>query len=298
MERLRLENRDPLEKIALTGWPIPALYLRGKPLPLYDPGEAYEKTEPPAELPLDGVCVRKVGDFVGRRMDQRVLSRELRGDRRAGVVIHGMGGVGKSSLAAQVLHRLHLEGRFLVSLTGEVSVHDILETLGQRLLGLCYAQGFDETHPTRQIANDLKQQNLEWETRFGIFHQNILAQMELVLLLDNFEDNLNRERAVKDEILGELLARWAKNPGKSRLVFTSRYPFSLPDGAEAHLKLHHLGPLSLSETRKLVWNLPGLNALKKEGLVKAYASVGGHPRALEYLDAILRGGEARFTDVT
>ncbi|MCP4688581.1 MAG: CHAT domain-containing protein, partial [Desulfobacterales bacterium] len=126
VEQLRRKTSDPLEKIALTGWAVPALYLRGKPLSLYDPKEAYEKIEPPADLPLDGVCVRKVGEFVGRRMDQRVLSRELRGDKHAGVVIHGMSGVGKSSLAAQVLHRLHLDGRFLVSLTGEASVHTIL----------------------------------------------------------------------------------------------------------------------------------------------------------------------------
>ncbi|MCP4693556.1 MAG: AAA family ATPase, partial [Desulfobacterales bacterium] len=259
--QLRREKSDPLEKIALTGWAVPALYLRGKPLPLYDPSEAYEKIEPPADLPLDGVCVRKVGEFVGRRMDQRVLSRELRGDKHAGVVIHGMGGVGKSSLAAQVPHRLHLDGRFLVSLTGEASVHTILETLGQRLLGLCYAQGVEETHPIRQIANALNRKDLEWETRFTIFRQQILGRMELVLLLDNFEDNLDREREVGDESLRALLALWAQNPGKSRLAFTSRYPFPLPDQAEGHLKPHHLGPLSLSETRKLVWGLPGLNAL-------------------------------------
>ncbi len=150
----------------------------------------------------------------------------------------------------------------------------------------------------RQIANALNRKNLEWETRFAIFRQQILSQMELVLLLDNFEDNLDGEREVEDESLRALLARWAQSPGKSRLTFTSRYPFSLPDQAEDHMKHHHLGPLSLSETRKLVWGLPGLNAFEKEGLKKAYASVGGHPRALEYLDAILRGGEVRFTDVT
>ncbi|MBG0816173.1 hypothetical protein [Planomonospora sp. ID82291] len=30
---------------------------------------------------------------------------------------------------------------------------------------------------------------------------------------------------------------------------------------------------------------------------RAWTDVGGHPRTLEYLDALLRGGEARFHDV-
>ncbi|MCP4691795.1 MAG: CHAT domain-containing protein, partial [Desulfobacterales bacterium] len=126
VENLRHETIDPQEKIAMAGWATPTLFLRGKPLPLYDPKEPYERIEPPSVLLLDGVCVRKVGEFVGRRMDQRVLSRELREDKHAGVVIHGIGGVGKSSLAAQVLERLHRDGWFLVSLTGEVSVQSIL----------------------------------------------------------------------------------------------------------------------------------------------------------------------------
>src|SRR5262249_14142709 len=61
--------------------------------------------------------------------------------------------------------------------------------------------------------------------------------------------------------------------------------------------LLHLGPLAPAETRKLVWRLPGLDALKPNELRRAYEEVGGHPRALEYLDALLRGGKARFPDV-
>src|SRR5205807_4139153 len=37
--------------------------------------------------------------------------------------------------------------------------------------------------------------------------------------------------------------------------------------------------------------------LSAEEKQRAYADVGGHPRTLEYLDALLRGGEARFEDV-
>ena len=99
------------------------------------------------------------------------------------------------------------------------------------------------------------------------------------------------------EPLGELLARWAERPEHSRLLVTSRYPFELPRGLETAFEAIHLGPLSPAETRKLVLRLPGLAALGPDELQHAYAAVGGHPRTLEYLDALLRGGKARFTDI-
>ncbi len=40
-----------------------------------------------------------------------------------------------------------------------------------------------------------------------------------------------------------------------------------------------------------------MKALSPDDQRQAYESVGGHPRALEYLDALLRGGKARFPDV-
>ena len=46
-----------------------------------------------------------------------------------------------------------------------------------------------------------------------------------------------------------------------------------------------------------MWRLPGLDALPAAGKDRAYRNVGGHPRTLEYLDALLRGGQARFEDV-
>ena len=86
-------------------------------------------------------------------------------------------------------------------------------------------------------------------------------------------------------------------PGRAELVFTCRYPFSLPGQAERRLAGLHLGPLSAAETSKLMWRLPGLDALPAAGKDRAYRDVGGHPRTLEYLDALLRGGQARFDDV-
>jgi hypothetical protein len=141
----------------------------------------------------------------------------------------------------------------------------------------------------------LREPKLAWRDRFDFLAQNLLASTRVAFFFDNFEDNL-KEGALPQE-LAALLARWLKAPGASRLVFTCRYPFKLQDDAQDGLQAFHLGPLSWAETRKLLWRLEGLRALAPEDQRRAYEQVGGHPRALEYLDAILRGGKARFPDV-
>jgi hypothetical protein len=104
---------------------------------------------------------------------------------------------------------------------------------------------------------------------------------------------LIRHDGAPPEQLAELLSLWLQRPGKSRILFTSRHPFALPKGAHHRLAAFPLGPLSWAETRKLFRRLGGLERLDLAEQRRAYEEVGGHPRALEYLDAILRGGRAR-----
>jgi len=118
--------------------------------------------------------------------------------------------------------------------------------------------------------------------------------MPALVLLDNFEDNLDADGAFRNAQLAAFLEGWLETPGRGRLLLTCRYPVPFRGSRVVD---HHLGPLSYAETRKLVWRLSALDALKPADLERAYADVGGHPRALEYLDALLRGGDARFTDV-
>ena len=49
---------------------------------------------------------------------------------------------------------------------------------------------------------------------------------------------------------------------------------------------------------KLAWSLPALDKLDEGQLEQVWRLAGGHPRSLEYLDALLSGGEARYPDVT
>jgi tetratricopeptide (TPR) repeat protein len=64
------------------------------------------------------------------------------------------------------------------------------------------------------------------------------------------------------------------------------------------LSFRQLGALSRAETMKLAWSLPALDQLDERQLEQVWRLAGGHPRSLEYLDALLSGGQARYPDVT
>ena len=114
-------------------WATPALATRALRLPLFNRREPFGPVRPPqAPVLAEGVVVREVGDFVGRRREMRQARRVL-GGAKAGLVLHGIGGVGKSTLAAEVLRSLGEDAGLVVSQAGAVSVDDVLGEIGARL---------------------------------------------------------------------------------------------------------------------------------------------------------------------
>ena len=114
-------------------WATPALTTRGLRLPLFNRREQFGEVHPPqAPVLAEGVIVREVGEFVGRRREMREARRAL-GGQKAGLVLHGIGGVGKSTLAAEVLRSLGDDAGLVVSKAGQVSVDDVLGEAGARL---------------------------------------------------------------------------------------------------------------------------------------------------------------------
>ncbi len=115
-------------------------------------------------------------------------------------MIRGIGGVGKSTLAAEVAQALGRDGWAVASVVGETSPEDVLEEVGQLFLTSALAQGTDEKHPLRQIAGTLREKSLDPAERLEFLSRQVLPGVQLLLLLDNFEDNL--------ELPGEWQVRW------------------------------------------------------------------------------------------
>ncbi|KAA9149138.1 tetratricopeptide repeat protein [Amycolatopsis acidicola] len=260
-------------------WIAPVLFLaNGNPPPLAPADVSEPATEPHRPASVLAWHDRSPGYFVGRRAALRRLSREPEG-----VLLHGIGGVGKTSLAAELASRAERAGAVVVALTGRAPVDAILDATRSALSKHCAEHGFDAEHPARRAVSELSKPDVEWPEQLPFLRA---AAVSVLLVLDNAEDNL--DGSTVDEELAAFLAAW---PG--RVLITSRHPFAVP-----RLPAYHVGPLSWPETRKLMWRLPGLDALTAHQQRLAWHQLGGHPRALEYLDALLRAGRARFDDVT
>ncbi|MGH3696320.1 MAG: TIR domain-containing protein, partial [Pseudonocardiaceae bacterium] len=236
---------------------------------------------PPIHLATGPVPALGVGELIGRRVEVRETLRTLRDDRRS-VVLAGIGGVGKSSVAGRVLARLAEQGWVCSVTTGAWSLDNVCGTLLADLLAA--------RHPwARDLHDRLAGPPLDDRTRLQ-FLERTLRLHPVVLVVDNFEDNLTADGdsvAFTDTGTSTVIEQLAESCGAGRLLVTCRYP--LPGMQDL---LHHLsiGPLSPSETRRLFLRLPGLRTLTGADAALVHRLVGGHPRVLEFLDALRRRG--------
>jgi tetratricopeptide (TPR) repeat protein len=266
-------------------WATPAYFQRVRHHILFRPGQ-YDT--PPTRQDrglLPGIVDLETGDFVGRRPELRRLTRIVRDG--GGVLIHGMGGVGKSSLASQIVHFAHGDGAALLILHGRHTVDKVLQRLAK-----CLANRPGISH---QAVLDLTNEAEEWDERLRDFAAHVLPKFRqnvLLVLDDPIGDPLSTdgEHVRPEQDMGEFLKAWLALGRQARLIVTTRHREPLADDVGRRLVTHHLGPLSAAETRKLIFRLPAVDRLSPADQERAHHDLGGHPRALEYLDAVLRGG--------
>jgi hypothetical protein len=211
----------------------------------------------------------------------------------AGLVVHGAGGIGKSRLAAAIAERIgQLEpGRVAVTLGGEVSADRILAGIDAAL----------PAHPaaTRPAGPAAGRAEPPWPQRLARLREHGLGRVPVLLVLDDFDDNLSVEPgtcAVPDPALAGLLASWTGEPPLGKLLITCRRQFVLAGEPRPALAFRCLGPLPRSAAAELAKSLPACGRLGDQELDRAWRLTGGHPMALEYLDRVL-AGTARFPEV-
>ena len=237
---------------------------------------------PPVHLATGPVPALGVGKLIGRRVELRQTLGTLRGkpgDPRS-VVLTGIGGVGKSSVAGRVMARLAEQGWVCSVTTGAWSLENLCAALLVDLLAAKHRW-------TRDLHGQLAALPTEDPARLR-FLDGVLRQHPVLLVLDNFEDNLTDEGAAFTDVgTSAVIEHLAESCSTGRLLVTCRYP--LPGLQDL---LHHLsiGPLSPGETRRLFLRLEGLRTLGSDDAALVHRLVGGHPRVLEFLDALRRRG--------
>jgi len=196
-------------------------------------------------------------DFTGREAESALVEDLLR--TAGAVAVDGMAGVGKSSLAVHVAHRLapaFPDGGLYLDLHGFTSGHEPLEpraALG-RLLG-----ALDVTHPPVDAAD-----------RAALWRSELSRRRALVVL-DNAVD--------ADQV--RLLLPGA---GKSAVLITSRHRLVSLDGVPPV----SLQPLADDDAAHLFGRAAGLAPTGDEAVGQVLRQCGGLPLALRMAGARLR----------
>ncbi len=260
-------------------WAIPTLTLHGDAGPLAAPEGTAARIATPFEAAREQFRIAGVAyldrGYVGRRDAERRLRGAFNRGERV-MVIHGLGGIGKSTLAARFLERRKGEGaRVLVLYAGRA---------------LAPAALLDEIATQVGVARPAGLPPDEAEPRFREALGNALrAVVPTLLLLDNFEDNQDPDGHLLNPELGGALLDLARLGGTAlRLLLTSRLSVELPPGSLEAVNLD-LGELSPSGCRKLrLLDSEGLGRLDDATWRQVTLRLGGHPKALELLGGYLR----------
>jgi hypothetical protein len=235
-----------------------------------------------------------------RSAERRRWSEDLVNSGTAGLVLHGTGGIGKSMLAAEITARAaRLEpGLITAVFDGAVSADEFLAGVAAALRRHPMAAAWDSSQA--EAVEMAARTDLPWADRLAQLREHVLGRMAVLVVLDNFDDNLSADsgrRTVREPALANLLASWAAAPHPGRLLITCRHPFTPPGVARRGLGFRHVGPLSRSSAVVLARSLPALGQLDDQELDRVWRMLGGHPQAMEYLDALLSTGDVQFPDV-
>ena len=184
-------------------------------------------------------------EFVGRRREIQRILRELRApasDRHAGVLIHGLGRQGKSSLAARVAQRLE-RSHELVVLFGRYDAQAILGAFRERLGTPAVSEIVDRHLPeVQKDARDLLPALTELlegpcEQLRRDADGRVTAR-PVLLVIDDFEQALEARpggrhglKAEFVEAIRAVISAFNDAATDSCLLFTSRFQFTLPSGA-------------------------------------------------------------------
>ncbi|MEH1871539.1 tetratricopeptide repeat protein [Nostoc sp.] len=227
-------------------------------------------------------------EFVGRRRPlQRCLKALQETSDQIGVFIAGMGGLGKSSLAARLCTRVQTQrDNFArVVLIGPLDEIGLLNKLSNK---------YERFADVPALLNEPK---VSLKGRLQNFFEAIEKQHKqpLLLVLDDFEQNIPianvedgslRMTAEAYEILRAICAALADNRAESRLIVTCRYLKA--DTLPPHrLHLESLAGMSSSDIDKICFPLDKevRQQLRTQRIIKI---ADGNPRLLKWLLEVIQ----------
>jgi tetratricopeptide (TPR) repeat protein len=268
---------------------IPLLLGGGRDAALVDSSAPAEPLSRPSVGP-GGASVRelKLGQLIGRRPELHHAMAALRRTTAArndhgaiaGVQLIGVGGIGKTALAGRIVARIREDG-------WSIAVHE--GRWNPDALFAAVAAAVSARPPRGPLVEVLAARDVPGEAKLALVQQ-LLERERLLLLFDDFEQNLTPGgTAFADPTFEDAITALTDHATAGAVLITSRYPLPGEDRALVPIRLP---PLSPAELRRLFLRLPGLRDLSVEDRRLLTRIVGGHPRLIEFVDALLRGRRA------
>ena len=297
-------SRAGRDRLPVPEYGVATLLAAGGDGPLVDPA-AGKVPLPVVTTPPGGKLVRDlpIGALIGRRTQMRDTMATLRRIPAAverfgaasGVVLTGVGGIGKTAVAGRVMSRLRDDGWL-------VAVHEGPWNPAALITGVARALEEAAARAGGPAGAEALRAGAAWLADPG--HDDgpklaaiagLLKSHQLLLVFDDFEQNLTAGGdAFADPAVDEVITGLADAAETGGLLVTCRYPLPGPDRFLAQIPLP---PLSDAELRRLFLRLPALRDLDAEDRRLLMRTIGGHPRLIEFTDALLRGGRASLRHV-
>jgi tetratricopeptide (TPR) repeat protein len=291
---LRAREDAPSDRVLGSHWHLARVYLGpGGGAPLCDPRRPLGRASQPeaAQAFLGGdrrVPVASRDAFVGRKRELKRIIGAYRGGTK-GVVVHGMGNLGKSSLAARVAGRM--SGYRTAVVYGACTERTLVQALGSVIREI--ADGIEDLDTSRKLLADLSEHERDIaadpaaiENALRRLFTGVLNDFPILLVLDDFEQSLNTPTAEERVIVPRagnmpavvaLLSALERAPSRSRLMVTSRFDFEVParDGTDLAARLERVALVPME----------GHDRLKQ---ARARARVGDQEVALAQREALFR----------
>lgn len=240
----RLEARHNLVRVGDVPWDLPSPTIP-PPAPIFSRYLDHNSLFP----------IGQAAELIGRRRDLAVIGKWLASGHR-GMMLHGLGWVGKTTLAVAAALRYAHRFRAVAFASAKdrptFGLKDVLQALNEAL----------RQDLSREDEDDV----------LGAIIQR-LNEGRVLMILDNLE-------TVPDDLvktLADALYARLEPDGLSRILLTSRHPrqFLLPDGLVAPEDFHEVNPLEIHEAVALLYCACGKDA-----------SDGDSPLALDELDVL------------
>jgi hypothetical protein len=144
------------------------------------PARGVGPTEPSARQAVRpqivGLTRRADWYFVGHRIEQRHWPTELTGPGTSGIVICGIGGVGKTALADQLVARIRESepGRVLVTLAGPLTLESQLDAVITGIRRDLLVSGARDTEDAIRALGVAARADRSWQERLTLLRDHVL----------------------------------------------------------------------------------------------------------------------------